>query len=319
MDTYYFIEHSEPDDYTHTDRFKSLYNLIKENKSRYYKHSGIVFFNPCICFLLTSKKLKVLEGIKQKPTEIAPLLLLNDYKKGFEVGEKEFISEYHPSLEKVENKTYVQLITRQLLEWHKIQNCFVDFLSSEKVYQYGFLAGKMFQVQELLRKYYDFFKVDAPDDLLPEPQPKPEAPELIKKQIIFNCYETVTNLHSALKGCFPEKEAELLKALEGEDLKEILLFPHNASSFIEVFKRLKYNGLLISTPTEIKDWICKNFNFVKTQGQKKTVEAFKENSVWDVLTKTKCEPSKKNRICTPDWLPFIPQKTRQRQAEEEKL
>jgi hypothetical protein len=62
-----------------------------------------------------------------------------------------------------------------------------------------------------------------------------------------------------------------------------------------------------------------HISWVHTVGAKKTVEAFKENSVWDVLTKDKCEPSKKNRICTPDWLPFIPQKTRQREARSEKL
>lgn len=146
-----------------------------------------------------------------------------------------------------------------------------------------------------------------------------QKPEPNGKLITIKNSETVEKLHSELKEYFPNKEAELLKALKGEQLSEILLYPHNGSSFVEVFKRLKYNGLLISTPTEIKDWICINFNFVKTQGTKKTVEAFKEDTVWGVLTKTRCEPSKKNRICTPDWLPFIPQKTRQREAKNEKL
>jgi hypothetical protein len=167
-----------------------------------------------------------------------------------------------------------------------------------------------------LKTYIDYLRMELNR---PHQTSEKQKPELPTKQITFKNSEIIHNLHTELKGYFPNKEAELLNALQGELLKERLLYPHNGSSFAEVFKRLKYNGFIISTPTEIKDWICNNFNFIKTQGQKKMVEDFKENSVWDVLTKTKCEPSNKNRICTPEWLPFIPQKTRQRKAKEEKL
>lgn len=139
------------------------------------------------------------------------------------------------------------------------------------------------------------------------------------KTIQFNSTETIDKLFGELKGYFPEKESELQKALNGEQLNESLHFPHNQNRFVEVFKRAKYNSFILSTPTEIKDWICKNFNYVKTQGKKKTVEDFKENSVWDILTKAKCEPSKKSRICTPEWLPFISQDKRKREAQNEKL
>lgn len=169
-------------------------------------------------------------------------------------------------------------------------------------------------ISEIMTEYKNRNTVKA----LPTQPVVKQKPEPYEKLITFKNSETIEKIHSELKGYFPNKEAELLKALQGEQLSELLLFPHNGSNFVEVFKRLKYNRFLINTPTQIKDWICTNFNYMKTQGTKKTVENFKENTVWDVLTKTKCEPSNKNRICTPDWLPFIPQKTRKIETENEK-
>ncbi|MBX2960845.1 MAG: hypothetical protein KF732_12925 [Flavobacteriales bacterium] len=168
----------------------------------------------------------------------------------------------------------------------------------------------------------DFFieRLKRLKEAIAQPQliTKPK-PELTDKLITFNSNETIEKLHTELKGYFLNKEAELLKVLQGELLTELILFPHNQNRFVEVFKRLKYNGFILSTPTEIKDWICSNFTYVKTIGIKKSVENFNENSVWDVLTKAKCEPSKKNRICETDWLPFIKQDLRKKEAENEKL
>ena len=114
-------------------------------------------------------------------------------------------------------------------------------------------------------------------------------------------------------------ENELLRALQGEQLPEQLLFPHNQNKFVEVFRRAKYNGFILSTPTEIRNWICSNFMYKKKQGQKKTVENFSKNSVWDNLTKGRGEPTKKERICVADWLPYKSPSQLKREADNEKL
>jgi hypothetical protein len=122
-----------------------------------------------------------------------------------------------------------------------------------------------------------------------------------------------------LKGFFPEKDNELLKALQGEHLPELLLFPHNQNKFVEVFKRAKYNGFILSTPTEIRNWICSSFVYRKRQGNKTTVEHFNKSTVWDILTKDKGEPAFNERICKSDWLPYRSYSQRQREIEKEKL
>ncbi len=142
--------------------------------------------------------------------------------------------------------------------------------------------------------------------------------EFIGKQILFNSPEILEKLYSELKGYFLGNESELLKALKGEALTEKILFPHNQNKFVELAKRLKYNGYLLNTPTEIRDWICSNFCFKYKRGKVEEIRDFSQNSVWDILTKDK-DPAKKERICTLDWLPYKSHLNRQREAEKEKL
>lgn len=154
------------------------------------------------------------------------------------------------------------------------------------------------------------------EPLPPQPIVK-QKPERHGKLISFKNSETIEKIHSELKGYFPNKEAELLKALQGEKLNEFLLFPHNQNKFVEVFRRLKYNGFLLNTDTETKNWICTTFQFVK----KGFVEPqpFNESSVWDNLNKGKGEPSKKERICITEWLPYKNPLQLTRETENEKL
>jgi hypothetical protein len=150
----------------------------------------------------------------------------------------------------------------------------------------------------------------------PQPIVK-QKPQLNGKLITFKNSETIDKIHSELKGYFPKKEAELLKALQGEQLSEILLFPHNQNKFVEVFRRLKYNGFLLNTDTETKNWICTTFQFVKKGFAEP--QPFNESSVWDNLNKGKGEPRKKERICITDWLPYKSPLQLTRETENEKL
>ncbi len=155
------------------------------------------------------------------------------------------------------------------------------------------------------------------DKPLSPQQTDKKKPELNKALISFSNPKIIDKLHNELKGYFQGNEAELKKALKGEQLNEYLLFPHNQNKFVEVFKRLKYNGFLLSTPKEIKDWICSTFTYQYQKGDKKEVRNFNASTVHDILTKNKGEPPKKGRICNVDWLPYKSHLTRQREAEKE--
>jgi hypothetical protein len=154
---------------------------------------------------------------------------------------------------------------------------------------------------------------------LPLQQNKKPKPKLNEALISFSSIEIIERLHIELKGYFQGKEAELKRALQGKQLKEFLLFPHNQNKFVEVFKRLKYNGFLLSTPKETKDWICSTFTYQYQKGNQKEVRNFNTSTVHDILTKDKGEPTKKERICIVDWLPYKSYLTRQREAENESI
>ncbi len=175
-------------------------------------------------------------------------------------------------------------------------------------------------LKKWLQLHKDFFKEIAPllKALPPQQNEKPK-PELNEALISFSSAETIENLHNELKGYFQGKEAELKRALQGEQLQEFLLFPHNQNKFVEVFKRLKYNGFLLSKPKETKDWICSTFNYQYQKGNKKEVREFNTSTVHDILTKDKGEPTKKERICNVDWLPYKSHLTRLREAEKESI
>ena len=112
--------------------------------------------------------------------------------------------------------------------------------------------------------------------------------------------DIIDKLYAKLKTYFPKREKDLKKVLKGKQNSEPLIFPHNQNKFVEVFRRLKYNDYLLNTPTEIKDWICDNFK--RKKGEE--VMPFNPTTVWDILTKGKGEPTKKERICIVDWLPY---------------
>ena len=137
------------------------------------------------------------------------------------------------------------------------------------------------------------------------------------KLIIFKNSETIEKVHSELKGFFSDNETELLKALKGEKLTGTLLFPHNQNKLVEVFRRLKYNGFLLNNDTEVKNWICSTFQF-KKKGYSEP-QPFNGSTVWDNLNKGKGEPTKKQRICITDWLPYKRPSQLDREAENEKL
>lgn len=148
---------------------------------------------------------------------------------------------------------------------------------------------------------------------LQQNEPKEAAKPPPEENLIVFETGVANKLNKALAGYFEGHESELKKALNGEQLKTRLLFPHNQNQFVEVFKRAKYNGLITSTKKEIKTWICLNFCYQS----KNEVNDFNPETVWDVLTKQSKETSKGNRICQADWLPYIPLTKREQEKFEE--
>lgn len=151
-------------------------------------------------------------------------------------------------------------------------------------------------------------------NILSAPKIEKQLPKMIEKSIRFSDTEIIETLHSLLSGYFENYENELLKVLKGDQIEKLLLFPSNQNKFVEVFKRAKYNGFILSSSTEIKSWICSNFMYTKTKGVSKTLEKFNPNSVWDILTKDKGQPKPSERICVCDILPFKSYSQRKRET-----
>lgn len=142
-----------------------------------------------------------------------------------------------------------------------------------------------------------------------------DKPKISPKTIFIKGEDTIPKIHSELKSLFPDKEAELLKVLQGEQLGEFLLFHHNQNKFVEVFRRLKYNGYIANKDTEIKNWICDTFQFKKNGDSEP--RPFNPKTVWNNLNKGRGEPAKKERLCTFDWLPYKSQENLKKAAQAE--
>ena len=128
-----------------------------------------------------------------------------------------------------------------------------------------------------------------------------QLPKLNEALLMFDNPETMEKLYESLQGYFMGNEAEFRMALEGKKLGKPILFPSNQNKFVEVFSRLKYNGLLLNKPREIKKWLCSNFAFQYHKGAIKEVRQFNPSTVNDILTKQQGLPTKSERIKI-DWL-----------------
>jgi len=56
-----------------------------------------------------------------------------------------------------------------------------------------------------------------------------------------------------------EDHEPLMQLLLGGISERKLFFKANQNRLVEVFRRLKYNGFLLETSTEIRDWLCNHF------------------------------------------------------------
>ena len=290
----------------------------------------VKIYTPELAVILTSEELPSRNMDTQTETNINGWEYLKTYIEAYKEGEQYFETEFKVSpntLYGANAEQYVRDIHLNFFHvkhtginegWGYVKKQYPIILTHKAVKEFGYYSGIVNKVEEQVKKYPRLFATfdKCEHNLPPQPIVK-QKPELNEKLITFKNSETINKIHSELKGYFPNKEAELLKALQGEQLGEILLFPHNQNKFVEVFRRLKYNGFLLNTDTETKNWICTTFQFVKKGFPEP--QPFNESSVWDNLNKGKGEPPKKERICITEWLPYKSPLQLTRETENEKL
>ncbi len=136
---------------------------------------------------------------------------------------------------------------------------------------------------------------------------KPEKSDqlsLPKTALIFDSPETLEKVFDSFKGYFPGKEKELLTALKGDKITAPLYWPSDQKQFTEIFRRLKFNGKLITQSTELKDWLCSNFIFEYKKGATREQRPFNPSTVWDYLTKSIGDLAKNKRLESFEWIEY---------------
>jgi hypothetical protein len=113
--------------------------------------------------------------------------------------------------------------------------------------------------------------------------------------------EQLADLLGGLEVFFDPADRVALKALlRGQSVSQKVVFNGNQNQLVEVFRRLTYNGFLHETWTSLREWLFGHFAYRSKTG----VADLSRNSVWDILSKAKGEPTGRSRICTFNWLPY---------------
>lgn len=125
--------------------------------------------------------------------------------------------------------------------------------------------------------------------------------------------EQLTELLGCLKVYFDPVDRVALKALlRGQMVSQKLVFNGNQNQLVEVFRRLSYNGFLHESWTALREWLFGHFAYLSKTG----IVDLSQNSVWDILSKAKGEPTGRSRICIFDWLPYRTQAALRRSSRE---
>ncbi len=257
------------------------YLTEQSNKIEFQKIAQRVYFSPFNYDVFTQDYKDYFNEVKAKRSKLTSLILHNEkeqfeyFKEMADLALNGFDLKNPPSQDYIESR--------------KIDLKYLNIQNPKQLFDNCFLI-------------LEFLNKQTPAE--PEPA-EPEIQNTIPETTIqFDKPETIEKLHSELKGFFVGNENELLRALQGKTLEKKLLFNSNQNKFVEVFKRLKYNGYLLSQPVDIKNWICTNFEYHYKKGEISETRVFNTYTVHDILTKEKGEPRKPERICQPEWLPY---------------
>ena len=112
---------------------------------------------------------------------------------------------------------------------------------------------------------------------------------IMSQELAFLLYEKLT--------CFFEgQETQLHKLLIKNEASELLRFNGQINQLAELFKRLRYNGVIIVDNLDVlTDWIVESFAAPNNEGK---IDVLKRDTISQYLRKRSKEPPKGKRILT---------------------
>jgi hypothetical protein len=112
---------------------------------------------------------------------------------------------------------------------------------------------------------------------------------IMSQELAFLLYEKLT--------CFFEgQETQLHKLLIKNEAPELLRFNGQINQLAELFKRLRYNGVIIVDNLDVlTDWIVESFAAPNNEGK---IDVLKRDTISQNLRKQSKEPPKGKRILT---------------------
>ena len=184
-----------------------------------------------------------------------------------------------------------------------------SYLFEELLYRNGSIAPAF--VQALQRNYPEYAGII---DQQTADKKREETSTNHRTSIKLNLSaEQLADLLGCLEVFFDRYDRSTLKALlQGHLVDHKLVFNGNQNRLVEVFRRLTYNGFLHESWTSLREWLCGYFAYRSKTG----IADLSRNSVWDILSKAKGEPTVKSRICVFDWLPYKTQAVLRKNARE---
>ncbi len=196
----------------------------------------------------------------------------------------------------------------------------INFLSKQPEYV-GLFQEWFNDEKEFINEIAPLIRTLPYENIKSKSSPSSENKDLVICLISFTSEEILKNVFELLKGYFPANENNLKTALEGQQLEEPIVFPYSQNKLVEVFRRLKYNGYIPNKTSEVRDWLCANFHFRFKRGQIDEIRSLNPDSVWDILSKGRGEPTKRERICFENvgWLPYKSPLQLSRESESEQL
>ena len=214
-------------------------------------------------------RLQVPKNEQHRSSELYNAEFINDFDEGFDTFQGVFIT-----------------LSRAL-----------SYLFEELAYRYG--KPETAFMNALHRNYPEYS--DIIEGLMAgeeKEHPANNFPSRIKLNLK---HEQLADLVDCLEVFFnPADSASLNALLQGESVSQKLVFTGNQNQLVEVFRRLAYNGFLHESRTTLRDWLCGHFAYRSKTG----IADLSRNSVWDILSKAKGEPTGRSRICTFAWLPY---------------
>ena len=173
----------------------------------------------------------------------------------------------------------------------------LSYLFEEIRYRHG--KPETAFMNALHRKYPEYASII---EKLTAVKPNVESVDIHHDTIKLNLKpEQLADLIGCLEVFFnPADSASLNSLLQGQSVSQKLVFTGNQNQLVEVFRRLAYNGFLHESRTTLRDWLCGHFAYRSKTG----IADLSLNSVWDILSKAKGEPTGRSRICKFAWLPY---------------